>query len=133
MVDHKFKEVANQVNNDINKVIWRWKWIKIAAATITLGLGLFEYVLNRRRKLKETFDFKLVVGEEMVWLDVIEQHSVEEWWTYVCKGVRMGGEKSPKRQKAELDLALMDTFRFSLRRTWMDKDQEWGHQRNDPR
>lgn len=23
MVDHKFKEVANQVNNDINKVIWR--------------------------------------------------------------------------------------------------------------
>lgn len=25
MVDHKFKEVANQVNNDINKVIWRRK------------------------------------------------------------------------------------------------------------
>lgn len=25
MVDHKFKDVANQVNNDINKVIWRWK------------------------------------------------------------------------------------------------------------
>lgn len=25
MVDHKFKEVANQVNNDINKVKWRRK------------------------------------------------------------------------------------------------------------
>lgn len=40
---------------------------------------LIQYVLNRRRNLKETSDFKLVLGEEMVWLDVIKQHSVEKW------------------------------------------------------
>lgn len=72
--------------------------MKIAPAAIILGLSfLIQYVLNRRRNLKETSDFKLVLGEEMVWLDVIKQHSVEKWWTCVCKWVRMGGEK---RQKA---------------------------------